>query len=77
VAISSNSFQYSVLAFFSIFSCSPVPRMACSGPLAADTAFVARLVTAPAASVTTSGPGAGAISALPPSCFMRRWTSRA
>src|ERR671914_785085 len=75
VAISSCSFQNSVFAFFSIFSFSPVPRMACSGPFAADTALLAADVTAEAASPI--GPGAGMASALPPSCLMRRSTCRA
>src|ERR687896_1375990 len=75
VAISSCSFQNSVFAFLSIFSFSPVPRMACSGPFAADTALLAADVTAEAASPI--GPGAGLASALPPSCLMRRSTLRA
>ena len=49
VAISSCSFEYSVLAFLSIFSSSPVPRSMCSGPLAAETAFDATPSTVAAA----------------------------
>jgi hypothetical protein len=69
---------YSVRAFFSIFSASPVPRTACSGPWAAATALLATAVMLVAAPVTTSGPLLiGPASAFPPSCLMRRSTWRA
>jgi hypothetical protein len=78
VPISSNSLWYSVLAFFSIFSASPVPRIAWSGPCATATALLATEVSPVAASASTSGPlEIGPASALPPSCLMRRSTSRA
>jgi len=78
VPISSNSLWYSVLAFFSIFSDSPVPRRACSGPCAAATALLATDVTDVTAPVTASGPVlTGPASAFPPSCLMRRSTWRA
>jgi hypothetical protein len=54
------------LAFFSIFSFSPVPRRACSGPLAAEIAFDAAVVT------VVSRPDGS-----PPSCLTRRSTARA
>ena len=65
----------SVRAFFHIFSDSPVPRSACSGPWAAATALLARDVAVLAAPTTTSGPlETGPASALPPSCLIRRST---
>jgi hypothetical protein len=76
--ISWNSSVSSVRAFFSIFSASPVPRSAWSGPCAAATALLATDVSPVAASASTSGPLViGPASALPPSCLMRRSTSRA
>ena len=74
VAISSASSWNSVLAFLSIFSCSPVPRSACNGPCASA---AARLATFCTASPTASGPGMLAPSADAPSCLMRRSSCRA
>ena len=76
--ISWNSFDSSVRAFFHIFSDSPVPRSACSGPCAAATALLASEVAVVAAPVRASGPlDTGPASAFPPSCLMRRSTWRA
>ena len=57
VAISSASSEYSVLAFLSCRSPSPVPRTACSDPCARATPFITISWALPAASVTMSGPG--------------------
>ena len=74
IAISSCSAENSVFAFLSIFSLSPVPRSACSGPLAADTALDATSCAVDAASAT----GAGRFDSVePPSCLTRRSTARA
>ena len=68
-AISSNSLWYSVFAFFSIFSASPVPRIACSGPCAAALALLATDVSRGRRVDHGVGPElTGPASALPPSC---------
>jgi hypothetical protein len=56
VAISSASSWNSVLAFFSIFSCSLVPRAMCSGPCASAAALFAAVCTVFAAPATLSPP---------------------
>jgi hypothetical protein len=69
---------YSVFAFFSIRSDSPVPRIACNGPWAAATALPATDVSVDAASTTGVGPALiGPASAFPPSSRMRVFNCRA
>jgi hypothetical protein len=70
--------KYSVFAFLSIFSASPVPRSACRGPCAAAAALFAAVCATFAAWVMTFGApsGTAVVSALPPSSLIRRLSWR-
>ena len=74
VAISCASSAYSARALWSIFSCSPAPRIACSGPCAAALALPSFSDTLSAILPRPSGPGTDTVSGFPPSCLMRRAT---
>ena len=61
-------------ALWSIFSCSPDPRIVCSGPWAAAFALPSFSDTLSAILPRPSGPGTDTVSGFPPSCLMRRET---